>query len=221
MDEATRAGHPETAELQAHADGELQDERVARHVESCAACRDGVAAARRVTAALALGSRPSDTLMTRIQAKRAGAASAPSRAIRPRFRLRALAMPVGLAAAAALAIIVPRMREPIRDETPSASGAKGVFPRAVFETLLRERKPASLDSVFQAAQGRGMIVELRYSSGNGESKRAEDLVNRITWYLGTERRMDPAKIEVRSDETDPLTRRIPPGAVHITVRPRF
>lgn len=217
MDETTRAGHPETAELQAHADGEPQDDRVARHMESCAMCREEVAAVRRVNAALALGSKPSDSLLARIQAKRAGAASALPRASRARPRLRAFAVPVGLAAAALL-VFAPRVfRDDRTLEVPATVGAKRALPGSVFETLLTEWTMLPLDSVVRSADGRGMTVKLRYAAGFSESGEAEQLAARIREYL-TEQGIDPAAIEVSREATQLSTRRIPAGAVHITVR---
>lgn len=222
MDEATRAGHPDTAELQAHADGELQDERVARHVESCATCREEVSAVRRVTAALALGSKSSDSLMARIQAKRAADASSPSPAIRRRSRLRVLAMPVGLAAAAALAIIVPRAtREPIRDETSSASGAKGGMPAnlVVQQAIVTETGPTSVDSIsWDISDGAGALsAELRYLAGVPESARAELLANRVVEQLrGTG--MEASSITVIPVPAVASRESPPAGAVAVTIR---
>src|SRR5687768_4268162 len=109
MTEPMNGPHPESADLQAFADSEPGSERVAAHVESCAVCRADIAAIRRVTAALSLGSKPPHTLMERIRERREAStervvpiASRPARASARRFML-----PLGLAAAAALAIIVP------------------------------------------------------------------------------------------------------------------
>jgi anti-sigma factor RsiW len=74
MAERLNGMHPDAAELQAHADGEVMDERVTAHVASCAECRAEIVAIRRVTAALSLGSRPPDSLTDKIRARRAEAA---------------------------------------------------------------------------------------------------------------------------------------------------
>lgn len=216
MDDRVNGAHPDSAELQLHADGESQDERVARHVESCPVCRDEVAGIRRVTAALALGSSPSDSLTARIQSKRADAGRA-LRAPARRSRSRVFALPLGLAAAAALLVFAPRAwRDDGRVDDPSVVGAKGAAPTPGFETVLTEWRQPSVDSVVQALGNRGMGVELRYNAGR-ESERAERLVDRITRYL-VEQGVSRSSIHVRREVPQAPRGKLAGGAVGIIVR---
>lgn len=221
MTERPSGAHPDVAELQAHADGEAVDERVAAHVASCAECREEIAAIRRVTAALSLGSRPPDSLADKVRARRADSARGdtgiPRRA--PRMRRRTFLVPVGLAAAAALAVFVPRAwREPHPDEDSPYAGAKGA-PRidsVAGEVIVTEKGATSIDSVSWDISGPGITAELRYVVGLAESRRAARVAERVA-----ERLMDAglgrASItirRVRAPEGSPL----PPGAVGVTLR---
>ena len=218
MDERVNADHPDSAELQMYADSEPHDDRVARHVESCAICRDEVAAVRRVTAALALGSRPHASLLARIQSKRADAdrpVLVPSS--RSPFRARAFALPVGLAAAAALLIFAPRAwREDDRVAEPGVVGAKGPLSGLEFETVLTGWRQASVDSVVRSLGDGESRVEVRYNAGRG-SDRAEQLADRVTRYM-VDRGVSRSRIDVRRMVPQAPRGELPGGAVAITVR---
>lgn len=226
MTEPMNGPHPEPADLQAFADGETGSERVAAHVESCAVCRADVAAIRRVTAALSLGSTSPDTLMERIRERRDGSdqrvVSIAPRRERP--GARRFMLPLGLAAAAALAIIVPRaMREPVSDETPGTSGAKGATPAdlVVQETIVTETGPTSIDSISWDISDRtgALRAEVRYLAGVAESASAELLANRVADQL-RESGMDASSITV-IPVPGGATRESPPaGAVAVTIRSR-
>lgn len=220
---AERMGtHPDSAELQKYADGEVQDKRVALHVESCATCREEVAAVRRVTAALSLGSKAPDSLAARIQERRVvGGRVTPPAPFR-RSRIRVFMLPVGLAAAAALAVFVPRaLRETPRDVDPSALGAKGAIPAdaVVFETVLSEWSASSLDSVLRALGSPGTAVELRYVTDRDESVQAQRLADGIARFL-REEGVEESGITVRRELAQAHLRPLPAGAVGITVRSR-
>lgn len=188
MAEPVSGTHPDSAELQAYADGGAQSERVTFHVESCATCRAEVAVIRRVTAALSLGSKPPDSLTGKIHARRAEFVRTPVIPLRrSRLRPRDFVLPVGLAAAAVLAVFVPRvLREPPRNETPSSSGAKGALPTdiVVDETIVTETGPTSIDSISWDLNGPAALkAELRYVGGLAESPRAERLAARVAEQL--------------------------------------
>ena len=226
MTEPMNGAHPELADLHAFADGEAGSERIAPHVESCAVCRAEVAAVRRVTAALSLGSRSPDTLMERIRARRADSDErvAPIAARRERASARRFMLPLGLAAAAALAIIVPRaMREPVADGTPSVSGAKGATPSdiVVRQAVVTETGPTSIDSIswdFSDATG-VLSAELRYLSGIPESARAELLASRIAGQL-REAGLGASSIAVIPVPAGAARESPPAGAVGVTIRAR-
>jgi hypothetical protein len=222
MTEPTNGIHPGTADLQAFADGEAGSEHVATHLEACPVCRAEVAAVRRVTAALSLGSKPPDALLERIQALRAASsAPVPIASRRERMRARRLILPLGLAAAAALAIIVPRaIREPV-DVAPGGPGAKGT-PRldvVLQEEIVTETGPTSIDSVsWDISDTTGALrAELRYLAATAESDRAERLATRIAQQLRA------AGLNASSITLIPVTagdsRVSPPaGAVAVTIR---
>ncbi|MCR4342123.1 MAG: hypothetical protein NUW01_19780 [Gemmatimonadaceae bacterium] len=221
MAEPVNGTHPDAAELQSHADGETLDERVAAHIESCASCREEVAAIRRVTAALSLGSRPSDSLTEKIRARRAesaqGAPVAPLRARRTRFRT--FLLPVGLAAAAALALFVPRAwRERAPDERSPAAGAKGAPPLdiVVDEAIVTETGATSIDSVSWEISGPGITAELRYVTGRAESPGAARLAERVVERL-MEAGLERSSIAVRPAPARETNRPLPPGAVGVTL----
>ncbi|HUR91505.1 MAG TPA: hypothetical protein VMY38_02410 [Gemmatimonadaceae bacterium] len=210
--------HPDSAELQLHADGEPQDGRVARHIESCATCREEVAGIRRVTTALALGSRPSDSLLGRIQSKRADAGRAPPvPARRPSFRPREYALPLGLAAAAALLVFAPRAwRDDGRVNDPGQVGAKGAVPGVVFETVLTGWRRAAVDSVVRMLENGDLEVELRHNPDR-EWQRAVRLSDRIAGYL-VDQGISRSRIDVRREAPQAPGRELAAGAVGITVR---
>jgi hypothetical protein len=215
--------HPDAAELQSYADGEAVDERVTSHVELCAACREEVAAIRRVTAALSLGSTAPESLTARIMERRAavGRPAAPAR-VRPRSRARAYMLPVGLAAAAALAIFAPRVfRKAPSDVDPGAVGAKGAVPAGapVLETILTEYRPSSIDSVAQALRRDGTTAEVSYVTGLDQSARARQLADSVAASL-LQAGVSRAAVTVRLLAEQPALRPLPAGAVGITVRSR-
>lgn len=223
MTEPVSGIHPDTAELQAYADGEARDESVASHVASCATCREEVASIRRVTAALSLGSKPPGSLTERIHARRAALAQgtpvAPMR--RPRMRARNFVLPIGLAAAAVLAVFVPRaLREPPRDQGPPSNGAKGAPPAGIVvdETIVTETGPTSIDSISWDITGSGITIEVRYVTGRAESLRDERLAERVAEQL-LEGGVARAAITVRPVSPQSLdAQSLPPGAVGVTVR---
>ena len=223
MAEPLNGAHPDAAELQAHADGEAAGERVAAHVASCAECREEVAAIRRVTAALSLGSKPPDSLTEKIRARRAesarGARVIPVRA--RGMRRRTFLLPVGLAAAAALALFVPRAwREPPPDER-SPSAAKGALSPGIVldETIITETGATSIDSASWDVGGAGITAELRYVTGLVESSGAARLAERVAERL-TDAGLERASITIRPLAAQDRTRPLPPGAVGITLRGR-
>lgn len=224
MTERLNRAHPDPAELQAHADGEATDDRVTAHIASCAECREEVTAIRRVTAALSLGSRPSDSLTQKIRARRAESAHvAPVIHARARgTRRRTFLLPVGLAAAAALALFVPRAwREPPVEERPP-SAAKGALPPdiAISETIVTETGPTSIDSVSWELSGPGIAAELRYVTGLAESPRAARLAERVAERL-TDAGLERASITIRPLAAHDGARPLPPGAVGVTLRGRL
>lgn len=226
MTERMNGPHPEPAELQALADGEAESERVAAHLESCAACRAEVAAIRRVTAALSLGSTPPDALLERIRARKAASQErvVPLAPRRERARSRRYMLPLGLAAAAALAIMLPRaLREPSDGESRRASGAKGVTPvgGVVAERIVTETGPTSIDStswdmIDDAGTSR---AELRYLADVPESARAELLANRLAEQL-REAGMEASSITVIPIPSGGSRESPPAGAVAVTIRAR-
>ncbi|MEX1186203.1 MAG: hypothetical protein WEA80_06405 [Gemmatimonadaceae bacterium] len=221
MAEDMNGTHPDAAELQAHADGEAMDERVTAHVASCAECREEIAAIRRVTAALSLGSKPSASLTEKIRVRRAEAAQgAPVISLRARrTRRRAFLLPVGLAAAAALALFVPRAwREPPPEEQPP-SGAKGATPLDTLanETIVTESGTTSIDSVSWDISGPGITAELRYVTGTDESLRAARLAERVVEGL-MDAGLERSSITIRPVAAQDQTRPLPPGAVGVTLR---
>lgn len=222
MTEQSNGMHPDAAELQAHADGEVVDERVLAHVAACAGCREEVAAVRRVTAALALGSRPSDRLMDKIQERRASLAREalvdPLRAARA--RRRAFLLPVGLAAAAALALFVPRAwREPTPDEAPPVPGAKGPASSGMTmtEMVVTETGATSIDSISWDVTGPGITAEVSYTTEAAESPRAGRLADQVVERLVEGGLARPAitviPVPLR-EQNEPL----PPGAVRVRLR---
>lgn len=222
MAERLNGAHPDGAELQAHADGEATDERVSAHVASCAECREEVAAIRRMTAALSLGSKPSDSLTEKIRARRAVAAQgAPVASLRARrMRRRTFLLPVGLAAAAALALFIPRAwRESAPDERSPVSGAKGPVPvdTTVDELVVTETGPTSIESISWDISGTGVTVELRYRTGVAESPRAERLAERIASRL-REAGIDSAAITVLPVGAQAADQSLPAGAVSVRMR---
>ena len=226
MTEPMNGPHPEPAELQSFADGEAESERVAVHLESCAVCRADVAAIRRVTAALSLGSKPPDALLERIRARRAASEErvVPLAPRRERARSRRYMLPLGLAAAAALAIMLPRaLRETADEQPPSASGAKGVTPVdvVVTERIVTETGPTSIDSITwdMIGDARTSRAELRYLAGVPESARAELLANRLAVQL-REAGMEATAITVIPIPSGGSRASPPAGAVAVTIRAR-
>lgn len=226
MAERLNGGHPDAAELQAHADGDAVDERVSAHVAACAECQEEIAAVRRVTAALSLGSKPSDSLTEKIRARRAesarGASVTDLRA--RRTRSRAFLLPVGLAAAAALALFVPRVwRESPPDERSPSPGAKGALPLdiVVDESIVTETGATSIDSVSWDLSGPGITAELRYVAGLAESSAAARLAERVADRL-TAAGLERSSITIRPFATQDGTRPLPPpGAVGVTLLGRL
>lgn len=219
--------HPGPADLQAFADGEAGSERVAAHIQSCAVCREEVAAIRRVTAALSLGSKPPDTLLERVRARRADSRErvVPIASRRERRSARRFMLPLGLAAAAALAIIVPRaVREPVGDVTPGAPGAKGATPTdlVVQQAIVTETGPTSIDSIsWDVGDPTGTLrAELRYLSGVAESGRAELLAGRVAQQL-RESGMRASSITVVPTPAGTARDLPPAGAVTVTIRSRI
>lgn len=213
--------HPDAAELQSYADGETVDARIAEHAESCAACREEIAGIRRVTAALSLGSKPPDSLTEKVRAQRAasGRRAPVSPLRRGPMRSRNLWLPIGLAAAAVLAIFVPRAwRESPPGERPAPPGAKGALPIDVSagETIVTETGPTSIDSISWDVSGPGITAELRYVTGLDESPRAERLAERVVERL-TEAGFDRAAIVVRPVRAPARDRPLPAGAVGVTM----
>lgn len=222
MAERSNDMHPDGAELQAHADGEATDERVSVHVASCAECREEVAAIRRVTAALILGSKPPDSLTEKIRARRAESAQrVPVASLSARrMRRRTFLLPVGLAAAAALALFVPRAwRDSPPDGRSPVGGAKGALPpvNVVDEAIVTETGATSIDSVLWDVRGPAITAELRYLTGLAESSGAARLAERIVERL-TEAGLDRSSIAIRPVATQDDTRPLPPGAVGVTLR---
>lgn len=224
MTEPMSGQHPEPVELQAFADGEAGSERVAAHIEACAVCRAEVAAIRRVTAALSLGSKPPDTLLERIRERRADSREGvvPIAPRRKRTTARRLMLPLGLAAAAALAIIVPRaMREPVSEETPSVSGAKGATRAGVIveQRIVTESGPTSIDIIsWDIRHTTGLLrAELRYRTGVPESARAERLASRVAQQL-RQSGIRESSITVIPVTTRASLESLPPGAVEVTLR---
>jgi hypothetical protein len=223
MAERANGTHPDAAELQAYADGEAMDERVSAHVASCAECREEIAAIRRVTAALSLGSKPSDSLTEKIRARRAGSAQgAPVASVHARrTRPRSFLLPLGLAAAAALALFVPRAwREAPPDERLPSAGAKGAQPLDIVpdERIVTETGSSSIDSISWEISGSRITAELRYVLGLPESPAAARLAERVVERLmnaGLER----SSITIRPLAADDKSRPLPPGAVRVTLRP--
>lgn len=227
MTEPMIGPHPEPAELQSFADGEAGSERVAAHLESCAVCRAEVAAIRRVTAALSLGSKPPDALLERIRARRAASEEGvvPLAPRRERAGHRRYMLPLGLAAAAALAVIVPRaMREPADEQPRSVPGAKGVSPVDVVveERIVTETGATSIDSIsWDTIDSAGMSrAELRYLTGVPESARAERLANRLADQL-REAGMEGSAITVIPVPSGALRESPPAGAVAVRIRARL
>lgn len=217
--------HPDSGELQRYADGEESSGRVASHVEACAICREEIAAVRRVTAALSLGSKAPDSLASRIQSRRnaASAERIPIRVPRSRRGARALMLPVGLAAAAALVIFAPRaLRDEPGDDKPPAPGAKGAISTDVIllETIVTEAGQSSIDSISWDINGPGLTAEIRYVAGRGDSPRAQRLAERVAAALRAEG-VGPTAITVRPETEQPSTRPLPAGAIRVTVRARL
>lgn len=226
MTEPMSGLHPEPLELQAFADGEAGSERIAAHVESCAVCRAEVAAVRRVTAALSLGSKPPHTLLERIRARRADSHErvVPIASRRERAGARRFMLPLGLAAAAALAIIVPRaMREPVDERAPSVPGAKGGTPADVVleEMIVTETGATSIDSIsWDMLDNAGVSrAELRYRAGIPQAARAELLANRVAQRL-REGGVDGSAITVIPIAPGSPTESPPAGTVAVTIRAR-
>lgn len=214
--------HPDAAELQGYADGEPVSELVTGHVVTCAQCREEVAAIRRVTAALSLGSRPSDSLTEKIRARRAEAGQGtPVTPLRARkTRRRSFLLPVGLAAAAALTLIVPRAwREPPPDQRAPSGAAKGALPPqvGVNEMIVTETGRTSIDSVAWDVSGTGTTAELRYVTGTAESPRAALLAERIAGRLMTAG-LERSSISIQPAPAQEHLRPPPPGAVGVTLR---
>ncbi|MEO7646624.1 MAG: hypothetical protein ABIV11_00110 [Gemmatimonadaceae bacterium] len=223
MADSTRSTHPDSAELQKYADDEIQDDELIMHVESCATCREEIAAVRRVTAALSLTSKSPDSLSARIHSRRAdhNRVASPVAISRSKSRVRGFILPVGLAAAAMLVIFAPRaLREESLDVTAPTSGAKGMTPSgAVFETVLSEWSQGSIDSAVQALDAPGTTVELRYVTGRDESARAQVLADSIAGFL-RDRGVAAHAITVRRDLPQPPLQPLRAGAVGISVRSR-
>lgn len=224
MAERMNDTHPDAAELQAHADGEGLDGRVSAHVATCAECREEVAAIRRVTAALSLGSKPRDSLAEKIRARRAESArGAPVISPRARrMRGRNFLLPVGLAAAAALALFVPRAwrESPFAADPPSA-GAKGAPPLdlVVDETIVTEAGATSLDSLSWDISGSGITAELRYVADVAQSAGAARLAERVVQRL-VDGGLDRSSITIRPVAAQDDTSALPVGAVRVTLRGR-
>jgi hypothetical protein len=225
MTEPMNGPHPEPAELQSIADGEAGTERVVAHLESCEVCRAEVAAIRRVTAALSLGSRPPDALLERVRARRAVSEErvVPLAPRRERASSRRYMLPLGLAAAAALAIMLPQaLREPADEQPRSVSGAKGVTPVDVVveERIVTETGATSIDSMSwdMIDNARVSRAELRYLTGVPESARAESLANRVAHRL-REAGMDGRAITLIPVSAAP-PESPPAGAVAVTIRAR-
>lgn len=219
MHDPMRGIHPESAELQRFADGESRDPQIAGHIESCARCRDEIAAVRRVTAALSLGSKVPDSLAARIQARRSGSAGAASSRplARPRPRMRSLMLPLGLAAAALLVFFVPRaVRRPPSEPGSAGVGAKGSPPAYIglFETIVTEVGPGSIDSMSFSIAAPGIVVELRYVDGRSESPKARRLADRVAGLFRSEG-VDASAITVGAE---PPGSSLAAGAVRVTVR---
>lgn len=216
--------HPDAAELQAHADGEAVDERVTTHVVSCAECRAEIAAIRRVTAALSLGSKPPDSLAEKIRARRANPAPGPVAAL-PRAshrRRRIFLLPVGLAAAAVLALFLPRAwREPAPVDDPPSAGAKGASPQTIVldETIVTGTGATSIDSLSWNVSGAGITAELRYVADLPESSAAARLAERVVQRL-VEGGLDRSSITIRPVAAQDNTSALPAGAVRLTLRGR-
>lgn len=222
MNDPMRGTHPGSTELQRFADGENMDLEVAKHIESCAACREEVAAVRHVTAALSLGSRVPDSLAARIHARRGATGNAtPTLSLhRSRPRIRSFMLPVGLAAAALLVVFVPRaLRRTSSEDSPAAVGSKGVMSGSgiLFETIVTEQGSSSIDSVSWDIAGPGTTVELRYVAGRAESARAARLAGRVLESL---RRggVDSSAITVKAEPAWGAGKGLPAGAVGVTVR---
>lgn len=224
MAEGMNGAHPDAAKLQAYADGDGADERVSAHVAVCAECQEEIMATRRVTAALSLGSKPSDALTEKIRARRAESARG-DRVIPLHARgtrRRTFLLPVGLAAAAALALVVPRVwREPPPDERSPSVGAKGVRPLGIVvgEVIVTETGATSIDSVAWDISGPGMTAELRYVTGLAESPRAARLAERITERL-TDAGLERSAIRVQPVAERETARPLPPGSVRVTLQGR-
>lgn len=224
MNEPMRGIHPESAELQRFADGEATDPQLASHVESCALCRQEIAAVRRVTAALSLGSKVPDSLAARLQARRsevAGMTSAKPLTRRRRPHARFFIVPVGLAAAAVLVVFVPRA---LRNPSPKPGivniGAKGAIPAGavlVETTVVTATGKNSIDSVSWEISVPGMTVELRYVADRAESPQARRLADRVAELL-REEGIDASAITVRGEPLQAFQRSLPAGAVEITWR---
>lgn len=223
MTEPMNGWHPEPAELHAFADGEAESGRVAAHVQSCEVCRAEVAAIRRVTAMLSLGSRPADTLTERIRERRAAGEGVISIAARrERTSARRFMLPLGLAAAAALAIIVPRAaRMPAPDAVPSSAGAKGAAPAGlvVQEAIVTETGPTSIDSIsWDISDSAGELnAELSYLAGVPESGRAEQLARRVAEQL-RESGVDAKAIRFVPVHAGGSVESPPGGAVAVIIR---
>lgn len=224
MSDRTHGVHPESAELQRFADGESMDPQLARHVESCALCRDEIAAVRRVTAALSLGSKVPDSLAARIQARRsdgAGMISSQPPARRRTSRARFFMVPIGLAAAAVAVVLVPRvLRNPPSEPRIVDVGAKSAIPaRAVrvVTTVVTEAGKTSIDSVSWEIIAPGMTVELRYVADRAESSQARRLADRVAELLRKEG-VDASGITVRGEPLQAFRKPLPAGAVEITWR---
>lgn len=224
MSERLNDVHPGAAELQAYADYEAVEERVSAHVAGCAECREAVTAIRRVTVTLSLGSKPSGSLPETIRARRAELARvaprAPLHARRRRFSL--VLLPVGLAAAAALALFVPRAwREQPRDNRPPDRGAKGALSPDVGaeEKIVTETGVSGIDSVAWDVSDPATVAELRYVTGVAESSRAARLAERVADQL-MDAGLDRASITIRPVAARDNARPLPPGAVGVTLRRR-
>lgn len=221
MSEDMNGTHPDAAELQGYADGDTLDERVAAHVESCASCREDVAAIRRVTAALSLGSRAPDSLIKTIHARRTAARGTPPIAFRRQLvRTRKVLLPVGLAAAALLVVFAPgALRQLARDEPAASPGAKGpvAVDTLVQEQLVTETGPTSIESISWDIGGSGVTAELRYRTGLPESPRAARLAERVASRL-RQAGVDSAAITVLPVSAQRMDESLPAGAVSVRTR---
>lgn len=222
MTERLNGMHADAAELQAHADGDAVDERVTVHVASCAECQAEIVAIRRLTAALSLGSNPPDSLTEKIRARRAESSEgAPMTTLRARgIRRRIFLLPVGLAAAAALALFVPRAwREPFPGGHSPSAGAKGApsLDIVVGEAIVTETGATSIDSVSWDISGPGTTVELRYVTGLAESPGAARLAERVAERL-KDAGLERSSITIRPVAAQDQTRLLPLGAVGVTLR---